>query len=223
MRDPILATARINGRDYGRKVPGVMHVKGGLHYIKGNSAPYFSLTADVHRQGFPNQYWSGGAMHDEILKRFPRFSDLAALHLCDIDGAPMHAAANGLYWIAGALGGLGRRYHGGNSTPAKSPTECRAVAMRHFRCTESELDSLIVALSKAEPDAHESAVAAFADGLRDRWKAEALACIERHGLRLFGDVDAWRDKLERDGTAARFAETLARLDRVTAPASRVPS
>lgn len=90
-------------------------VEGGLHYIRGNSAPYFSLTYWAHRAGFPNQRECGGAGHDVILRYFPQFADLAALHLSDIDGVPMHGEANGWYNLAGALGGMGERYHVGNS------------------------------------------------------------------------------------------------------------
>jgi len=208
----ILATCRVPGHPYGRKTAGVLRVEGGLHFIKGNRSPYFSLTGSVHRLGFPGQDWECGCIHETILKRFPRFADLAALHLSDMDGCPSHAAANGLYWVAGAMGGLGRKYHGGSGSGARSPAECREIAKRHFRCTESELDSLIIDCTRAEP---EKAVAAFVDGLRARWRVEAAACIERHGLQVFGDVTAWHALQANAATAAEFAETLRRLHNVT--------
>ena len=100
MRDPILAERVYSDGGITYRI----RVKGGLHYIKGNSRPYFSITADIDRKG-RSSLWvedSGGCCHDEIEKRFPgKFSDLIALHLSDDTGTPMHSAGNGLYWLAG--------------------------------------------------------------------------------------------------------------------------
>lgn len=133
-----------------------LKVCGGLHYLRGNSAPYFSLTADIHRKGHPNQCQSVGADHETILKHFPKFADLAALHLSDMDGKPMHAESNGWYSIAGALpDNAGQRFHSGNSerhfpkpdgaprrgdwdkTDYRKPTpaECLQITADHLRIT----------------------------------------------------------------------------------------
>lgn len=93
-----------------------MRVIGGLHYIKVNQKPYFTLTVDIHRKGFPNQMQSFGCDHATILKHFPKFADLAALHLSDIDGAPLHDESNAWYDLAGALpDNAGEQYHAGKS------------------------------------------------------------------------------------------------------------
>jgi hypothetical protein len=158
MRDPTLAY-KILPAGNGYKVSRVFRVEGGLHYIKGNSGPYFSLTYTAHRRGFPNQCESGGAGHDEILRHFPRFADLAALHLCSIDGAPMHAVENGLYNLAGAMENhLGQRYHAGNSKrhfPADPPsskpwqnTEYREPT--RAECLQSFADYWRIPLSEAQ-------------------------------------------------------------------------
>ena len=65
-----------------------------LHKI-GNQKPYFSLTGRIVVNGRETM---SGAIHDEILKAFPRLADIAALHLSDIDGKPMHSFENGKYW-----------------------------------------------------------------------------------------------------------------------------
>jgi hypothetical protein len=114
MKEPLLAATTIKP-NYSR-VNLTVRVIGGLHYIKGNSLPYFSLTKEEHRKGFPNQCQSFGCDHETILKYFPKFADLAALHLSDIDGVPMHAEGNGWYNLAGALSeNGGQQYHVGNS------------------------------------------------------------------------------------------------------------
>lgn len=114
--DPVLASKTLPvDPDQGRRHPHTFIVKGGLHYLRGNDLPYFSLTYTEHRQGFPNQEESDGAGHKVILQHFPQFADLATLHLSDIDGVPTGAEANGWYQLAGALGGFGEKYHAGNN------------------------------------------------------------------------------------------------------------
>src|SRR3954463_11868240 len=78
-----------------------LKVYGGLHYIRGNKLPYFAITSESHRHGHPNQVWSGGCQHDLILAHFPKFADLVALHLSDMNGQPGHAEGNGWYWLSG--------------------------------------------------------------------------------------------------------------------------
>lgn len=148
------------------------HARGGLHYIRGNAAPYFSLTCE------------NGADHETILRHLPHLYDVAALHLSDMDGAPMHAEANGWYWYAGALGGLGETYHGSNGRDGRSPEECARLFAKHARISpESDAAPLLAArLDRA-------AFRAWIETQRPRWKAEAEGCIARHGLRVFGD--AW--------------------------------
>jgi len=110
-RDPVLCSKGLADRE-------TLTVYAGLHDIKGNSAPYFSITGSVRdgkiTRGDP--VTRCGCLHDEILEHFPSLADLVALHLSDINGKPMHAEANGWYDLAGAVpGAFGERYHVGNS------------------------------------------------------------------------------------------------------------
>jgi hypothetical protein len=81
----------------------------GLHYIPGNSAAYWSATGNVYEA---HGTWSGaaqkrngrdidmgGAIHDEILRVFPRLAPIVALHMSDPDGFPMYAVENGRYHL----------------------------------------------------------------------------------------------------------------------------
>lgn len=199
-----------------------MMVEGGLHMIKGNSAPYFTITADVERlaaNGWVED--SGGCLHDLIREHFgDRFDDLIALHLCAIDGVPMHAVANGWYWLARAVKGHYReRYHGGNAKGQweggaggeyRVPTreECLETLAKHLRISHEEAAQLAATIIVEPIDEHlfvgmtveqihemeaeakkeaKDKFAAFVDAQRPRYKQEAQACIERHGLEVFTD------------------------------------
>lgn len=203
-REPLLASRGFPAGHDGYNVPLVCKVHGGLHYIKGNSAPYFSLTYDQHRKGFPNQASSGGTGHDYILKYWPQFADLAALHLSDIDGVPMYAEANGWYKLAGSLpDAFGEQYHSGNSQQHfpdgyRLPTgdECLAMFAEHCRIPLAEARKIRQSIMTRGMNAKDNRLAiakaelaAIMDTMRPRWKAEADACIAKHGLRVYGD--AW--------------------------------
>jgi len=134
-------------------------VHGGLHMLKGNSKPYFGITADIDvktvKGGWAEE--SGGCLHNEIEKHFPgRFTDMIAMHMSDIEGLPMHAFANGWYWLAAAVEGHhGERYHAGNSKMQhwkddgefdgyREPTseECLQILAKHLRITVDEARKL---------------------------------------------------------------------------------
>lgn len=192
-RDPILAARSLRAGTDGYRVPLTFRVEGGLHYLRGNAAPYFSLTYSQFRKGLPEQCQSGGAGHERILALYPRFVDLAALHLSDIDGVPMHADGNGWYWLAGALGGAGERFHAASGTSARTPAECLATFARHCRIPLAKAEAIRAECSAEyanNPDgwtaAREVMNLRMAD-MRTRWKSEADACIARHNLRVYGD------------------------------------
>src|ERR1039458_8612508 len=76
---------------------------------------------------------SRGLCHDEILATRPDLKPLVDLHLSDGNGVPEHAETIGWYWLAGALGGLGDKYHGGNGDPYRTPDECMQTFAKHLR------------------------------------------------------------------------------------------
>ena len=166
-----------------------MIIKGGLHFIRSNGKPHFSLTCDVYERG---RDVGGGAAHELILRKRPRLKPLADLHLSDIDGVPMHAAANGWYWLAGTVvGGFGQQFHGGNGDWGKPADECLRIFAEHVRISLQEAADLrerMLAIAKDEGDgAARGAFDHWINQQRPRWKAEADACIRALDLDVFGD------------------------------------
>lgn len=181
---------------YTKEIDGgarVMVVNATLHYIRGNKLPYFSVTADVYSLrkvgGRSYRRWeSGGAQHELVLEHFPELAPLVALHLSDMDGVPMHAVGNGYYWLAGALGGLGEKYHGSNNG-THTTAQCRDVAIKHFRITPEEFDWLANFARQETSKALRIALIedVIANTLAARWKAEADAAIKAFDLTVTGD------------------------------------
>lgn len=100
--------------------------------------PYFAVTGDIYNKATRTRTGDGtracGCLHDEAAKTWPKIKPIIALHLCDAKtGEPMHAEANGYYWLAGAVGGLGEQYHGD-----KSPDECLQILADHLRISLDE-------------------------------------------------------------------------------------
>ncbi len=165
---PTLATYRSEN--------GKLHfvVDGGLHFIQGNRAPYFAITADGRDHG--SEF--GGCCHDLILEHFPQFADLVALHLSDNKGVPMHATANGFYHLGGTHW----------QTPKYD------VAASHFRITEEQarhltrdlfgesFSEMAGFLSNGEREKAEARLGQWVETQKPRWKAEAEACIAHHSL-----------------------------------------
>ena len=194
MKEPKLAQRVIT--EYGQNLQ--LLVFGGLHNIKGNHAPYFSLTgetwranADGSRDAQARDCESCGCLHETILKAFPKFADLAALHLSDIDGVPMHAESNGWYNLAGALSDL-QFFADHVRVPLDVALGVLQVVTRVWHETratfESDDDSgLACEWSKASWQGARAWFHAWIEKQKPRWKMEADACIARHGLVVFGD------------------------------------
>ncbi|MFN9029666.1 MAG: hypothetical protein ACK54C_01960 [Betaproteobacteria bacterium] len=211
-----------------------IQVHGGLHYIRGNSAPYFSITADQYRKCRDGRLEedSFGAQHELIERLFPGwFTGLIALHLSDIDGVPSHGGANAIYYARGGqwLGKLSRMWlpieEKYGSEEQASDEYLIGCLMRHLRCGrvtaralraagkaeveheialrdyeerkrrfDAEKSSGIAVHPGPPPEAHKyrEYMTGVIEAMRPRWKAEAEACITKHGLKLYGDH--WQPK-----------------------------
>jgi hypothetical protein len=159
-----------------------------VEQVGGNAFPHFSVTGEIstaaeRRRG---DFQVGGCIHDEILAAWPVVWPLVALHLsASPSGEPMHAEANGFYWLAGCVtGGLGEDYHGGSGRGAKTPDECLAILAKHLRLN---LPSAELAVSTVAGSSNpKAAFSALVEGLRPRWKAEAaagLAWLSKEGAK----------------------------------------
>jgi hypothetical protein len=145
-----------------------------LHKI-GNQKPYFSLTGRVVENGRESV---SGAIHKEILEAFPQLEDIAALHLSDIDGKPMHSFENGKYW-AGFT-----KWEEANSKHLASLwriSENRARDLTH--------DALMAQLwQDGDGDTlPETLLKDFHDRQLPRWKQEADNVIKKYTLEIVAD------------------------------------
>ena len=175
--------------------PWRLLVEGGLHHIKGNRLPYFSLTCSEAQLVCGRWYTqSCGSMHERILKVCPELSDLAALHCSDIHGVPMHFEANGRYWIGGILGTTQDRHHGGNGSPGRTPGECLEIFARHCRMSMLDADCLISRIKCADDKTLWHRWHLMALKMLPRFAEEAESCIKRHGLVVYGAP--WTEKEE---------------------------
>jgi hypothetical protein len=150
--------------------------KGEIIATATNEGEHFSVTAEIstERQRERDDCQACGCLHNEILEAFPQLSPLVALHLCDKEtGEPLHALANSFYWLAGALGGLGERYHGANGGSGSPMTaeQCMKTFANYIRVTPARAEQIAERVTKA-------AKLAFAECIeeeRPRWKSEAIA------------------------------------------------
>jgi len=211
-----------------------IRVHGGLHYIRGNSAPYFSIAADQYRtcRNGRLEEDSFGAQHELIERLWPgKFTDLIALHLSDIDGAPSHGGTGtGIYYARGGQWvGKPRTWlpieEKWDSKEQASDEYLVDCLVRYLRCGRLTA-KVLRAAGKAEveyeialhdyeerkrrfdaeelsgiavhpgspPEAHKyrEYMTGVIEAMRPRWKAEAEACITKHGLKLYGDH--WQPK-----------------------------
>ena len=126
----------------------------------GNQKPYFSITGKVNRIAQGNPIVCRGTCHSEIMEATNKFNDIIPLHLSDINGIPMYAVENGIYFL-----GL-TKYHAFD----------KAATMLHFRCKEIEIPELLYHAKAG--DLQEFLQKKY----YPRWKSQAEKCIQKYAL-----------------------------------------
>ena len=152
-------------------------VEAGLHYLAGNTRPYFSVVGEMRyartdkrgRRYYRREPDACGCCHKEILKAVAGtpaeglWLDVIALHLSDDRGQPMHAVANACYHL-----GIGKCSGGHN-----------AHAQSHLRLTDEQFRDLRAALASLAGDTEREAhVQQFVHHAAAAWQKEAQRGVE---------------------------------------------
>lgn len=149
----------------------------GLSCRQQNSDAYFSA---CHSYGWVrNDVLRGGIAGLEIFKHFPEVPiEFHRLHLCDLEGTPLHAHENGVYFLE-------------RINPAFKPSKlhCRfthekalKTVERHFGASISELKEIIKADNTVMGDhlylEPTEVCDAIIKALSPKWKLEAEKCLK---------------------------------------------
>lgn len=115
----------------------------------------FAITGDLYKGSGrgDGSFISGGCIHEEILQDCPEYKLFTDLHLCDYNGVPMHAVANGYYHLS--QGDMDKEKY-----------------CKYYRITSDIYDQL-----KDSPDQLHFGYMLKKLGVLDIWKAEALEGI----------------------------------------------
>lgn len=182
-----------------RKIPGsteYVRPKFGMHWLKGNSRPYFSLTGDILevRHG---KYVDvgGGCCHDSIVAAYPELAELVQFHLVDDDGQPMHYVANATYW---AELEMGISQWSGKTTVPNEYASFLDVLKRHCLCEAlgdgEELERRLAGWRAAHHnEAPQGGRRDFEEWLKSRipaMKAKFDEVMQKHGVQMITEPPA---------------------------------
>lgn len=156
----------------------------------------FSITANLYKHNAvktDRNCIGGGCCHDDILKIAPEFKQFVNLHLCDKDGIPMYASANGYYHIT----------IGFDRTEKENQKE---KFCEYYRVTPLQYEIL-----KQTSSADEYGFTLVKLGIVDRWKIEAKEAIKELE-RLTGDTFIDDSKKSQLGLTPEKLTELEKLD-----------
>lgn len=155
----------------------------------------FSITANIFKHGEPKTERNcigGGCCHDDILKIAPEFKQFVNLHLCDKDGIPMYASANGYYHITVGF---------------DNTTDQKEKFCEYYRVTPLQYEIL-----RQTSSADEYGFTLVKLGIVDRWKIEAKEAIKELE-RLTGDTFIDDSKKSQLGLTPERLTELEKLDK----------
>lgn len=142
-----------------------MEIKIRLNDECNNGHQDFSITATVWEKGKPRNdrnMLMGGCCHEAILQAKPSLKQFVSLHLCDYKGIPMHAGANGFYFLR----------NGFNNTKIDNPL-FPAEYCEYYRISKEQFAEL----QKTE-NVLQFSIALKELGILAQWEAEAKKAIE---------------------------------------------
>lgn len=137
---------------------------------------YWSITADLYEKG-SRSVFACGCLHEDILRCAPELGVFVKLHLSDLNGVPMHAIENGLYYIQlyhkavlRELKGLKpeKSFYGLEDYDSKKLME---VIERHFRADHNELAKVLAATTRDD-------VFIIVEELKPRWEKESEVALK---------------------------------------------
>lgn len=132
-------------------------VEYGVRKLAGNPYGYFSVTGEFYAPGDrKNKPSICGCVHEYIQEVTHEFDDLIALHLSDEHGVPLHAYANGRYYL---------------DHPEEFSDE---VVAKHFRIGLGGVGELRFL--------HTWQLKDWVEAQKPRWAEEARKARERHGV-----------------------------------------
>lgn len=146
-------------------------------YSLGGQAPHFSATAVETYRGREE---GGGAMHDDIVKAFPKFAPVVAVHLSDEHGVPMHAVANMAYWLGYTKYKTASVRYPDGTYKQDEPLPYWPYVCSHWRITEKEAreaDNFVRTYVRNGQGTHADALGILALAMAPRWQAEADAAL----------------------------------------------
>lgn len=162
----------------------VIRADAGLHYLRGNRLPYFTVTGEVERLfhvpgDHGDRIETCGCIHELIAEAFPALVPLVAMHLSDSNGRPSHDGGNAWYFLAGYYGGAGERYHYGNGSGAQDPEECLKVFAEYVRIPVGEAKTLADGWARGQEysDVKRVFLEDWIKAQHPRWQTEADAAI----------------------------------------------
>lgn len=155
-------------------IQSTIYVKITLNDECKNGHQDFAITGDIYKGTNGNKsdsnFLTGGCIHEEIAKYFPKFKMFINLHLCDFNGCPMYAVANGFYHLT----------EGMNNTKITDPN-FKTEYCKYYRINSNQFDII----SKSE-NKIEFALLLIGLGIIEQWKEEAQTAIKELEL-MTGD------------------------------------
>lgn len=162
----------------------------------------FSITGTLYERlpRIDRNMISGGCIHDEILQHRPDLKPLVDLHLCDEEGSPMHAVANGFYFLE-------NMFKTAEYYRADDNTDYSKVLREHLRINNDELREL-VELVTASYSANE-----VKEAMKEKDRVWSLYCDTKRALDASEAIYAKEGTAENEAKVLQYRKEMAHWDK----------